>query len=228
MQPSTIEALFIIALVLSPGYLFTQVARRLIAHIPETTDLRFLLTVVTTGTVIQAFAFPLWTIRILEYYFDQELAQHLVQVFSWMVIVCLLLPIALGIVVGRLTLLPWVDKQLDKIGLGYIDRMPSAWDYVVRDPKGNWVRVYLRDGQGVIAGKFSVHSVASLDPKRADLYLEEAWLLDDDGKFDQPVPGSRGVWIAHDVMAYVDFLDLEEAFNDPDTTISHDKRRLDA
>lgn len=228
MQPSTIEALVIIALVLSPGYVFTQVARRLIAHVPETTDLRFLLTVVTWGTVIQAIAFPFWTIQLLDFYFDQDLPQHLVQVSVWVVTVCLLLPVVLGIAVGRLTLLPWVDNLLDKIGLGYIDRMPSAWDYLVRNPRGNWVRIYLRDNQGVIAGKFSVHSVASLDPKRADLYLEEAWLLDENGRFDRTVPASRGVWIAHNVMAYVDFLNLEEEFNGPDTAIPRDESRLDA
>lgn len=214
MQPSTVEALVIIALVLSPGYLFTQVARRLIAHVPETTDLRFLLTIVTWGTVIQAIAFPLWTINILTFYLDDELPQHVLQIFLWVVIVCLLLPVALGIIVGRLTLLPWVDNILDKVGVGYVDRMPSAWDYVVRNSRGSWIRIYLKDGQGVIGGKFGSQSLASLDPKRADIYLEETWLLNENNDFLEPVNDSRGLWIAHDVMAFVEFLDREEEFNE--------------
>lgn len=70
MQPTTLEALVIVALVLSPGYVFTQIARRLIAHVPEPTDLRFLLTIITLGTFIQAIAFPFWTSSILRYHLE--------------------------------------------------------------------------------------------------------------------------------------------------------------
>lgn len=210
MQPTTIEALVIIALVLSPGYVFTQVARRSIAHVPESTDLRFLLTIITVGTFIQAVAFPFWTSSILRYYLNDEILRHEREVFSWAVLVCFVLPLVLGVVVGRLTLRKPVDRALGWVGLGYVDRMPSAWDYVVRQPRGSYVRVHLRDGQGTIAGVFGDQSVASLDPKRADVYLQEAWQIDGDGTFIGALLDSRGVWIAHDAMVYVEFLDRRE------------------
>jgi hypothetical protein len=210
LQPTTIEALIIIALVLSPGYIFTQVARRLIAHVPESTDVRLLLTVITWGTVILAVAFPFWTNTILGYYLDGRLRQHETEAFRWAVTICLILPVALGVAVGWLTTLKSVDWVLDKIGLGYVDRLPSAWDLVARQQKGSWVKIQLKDDQGVVAGRFGDHSVASLDPRRADVYLEQAWRLDESGNFADPVVDTRGVWIAHDVMAYVLLFDRWE------------------
>ena len=37
--------------------------------------------------------------------------------------------------------------------------------------------------------------------------MEEAWILDIEGNFLEPIPTSQGVWISHDVMAYVHFLE---------------------
>ena len=36
-------------------------------------------------------------------------------------------PAALGVAAGQFANLPVVNDWLDVIGLGYIDRMPSAW-----------------------------------------------------------------------------------------------------
>ncbi len=35
--------------------------------------------------------------------------------------------------------------------------------------------------------------------------MEQVWRLDEDGNFDAPVLDSRGVWVSHDVIAYVQF-----------------------
>ncbi len=206
MLPTTIEALVIVALVLSPGYIFTQVARRVIAHIEEPTDVRFLLTIITAGTAIHGLMFP-WTSQILDYYIANALPQHRWMVFFWAVVVAFLVPLVLGVAVGRLTLIWWVEKALDFIGLGYVDRMPSAWDFVMRQRRADYVRIHLKDGKGIVGGAFGNQSFGSLDPKRADIYLEQAWQLDDNGTFLKRIEDSRGLWVAHDVMAYVYFLE---------------------
>lgn len=173
MLPTRIEALVIAGLVLSPGYIFTQVARRVIAHIEEPTDARFLLTILTAGTALHGLMF-LWTTRILSYSMEHDLPRHQWEVFTWAVVVVFLVPLLLGIFVGRLTLLPWVEKALDFIGLGYIDRMPSAWDFVMRQREPDYVRIHLKDGKGIVGGVFASRSFGSLDPARADIYLERA------------------------------------------------------
>ena len=98
-----------------------------------------------------------------------------------------MLPLGLGIVAGRLTLDSRVETLLDMIGLGYIDRMPSAWEFVLRRPNPRYVRFQLKDGLGVVGGVFADHSFASINTARADIYLEQVWRLDEDGNFDAPV-----------------------------------------
>jgi hypothetical protein len=73
----------------------------------------------------------------------------------------------------------------------------------------------LRYGKGVIGGKFSDCSFGSLEPNRQDLYLEEAWQLDENGNFVQPFADTIGVWIAHDVMAYVQVFEGEDEPYEP-------------
>jgi hypothetical protein len=66
--------------------------------------------------------------------------------------------------------------------------------------------IRLKDEQGLIGGVFANRSFGSLNPRRADLYLEEAWQLDEDGTFRRVIPDTLGVWVSHDVIAYVHFL----------------------
>ncbi len=153
---------------------------------------------------------PRWITRISYYYLNGTLRKLVSETFLWAVVVSFLLPLLFGVIVGRLTLVKRLDKVLDLVGLGYVDRMPSAWDFIVREPRGSYVRIHLKDGRGIVGGVFGEHSVASLDPHRADVYLQEAWRLDEEGNFVDAVLDSRGVWVAHDVMAYVDFLDRGE------------------
>jgi hypothetical protein len=131
------------------------------------------------------------------------------------------LPTVLGVGFGKLSLIGWIDRLLDKIGLGYIDRMPSAWDFVLRQQKPRYIRIHLKDGKGMVGGVYADRSFGSLNPRRADIYLEEAWQLDEDGNFVQAIADSRGIWIAHDVMAYVHLLEREE---EPDATQRYEAR----
>lgn len=68
----------------------------------------------------------------------------------------------------------------------------------MRQRRPSYVRISLKEGQGVGGGIFANESFGSLNPQRADVYLEQAWRLDADGNFLQAVPASRGVWIAQD------------------------------
>jgi len=70
----------------------------------------------------------------------------------------------------------------------------------------------LNDGKGMVGGVFRDRSFGSLDPQRADVYLEEAWQLDEEGGFVQVLPGTRGVWVSHDAMAYAYFYEGEDRF----------------
>lgn len=208
--PTSIEALLIIALILSPGYLFTTVVRRSVAYAWETSELRLVLTTITAGTLIQLLGTPLGTIGLINHYFAGTLMQNLSDLLKWALLVCVALPVLSGAFFGWLIARTPVDHVLEKFGLGFYDRTPSAWDYAAQEHDGVWVRIHLKDNLGIIAGKFGQDSFASLDPKRPDIYLQEAWLVDADGNFVTPVVDSLGVWVAHDVMAYAHFLEGAE------------------
>lgn len=209
--PTSIEALLVIALVLSPGYLFTTVVRRSVAYAWETSELRLVLTTITAGTLIQLLGSPLGTITIINHYFAGTLMHNLSDLLVWALLVCVTLPVLSGAFFGWLIARTPVDHVLEKFGLGFYDRTPSAWDYAAQEHDGVWVRIHLKDNQGIIAGKFGQDSFASLDPKRPDIYLQEAWLVDEHGNFVKPIVDSLGVWVAHDVMAYAHFLEGSEA-----------------
>lgn len=213
--PTSIEALLIIALVISPGYLFTTVMRRSVAYAWETSELRLVLTTITAGTLIQLLGSPLGTITIVNHYLAGTLASNLSDLLRWALLVCVALPIGSGAFIGWLIARPAVDRVLEVFGLGFYDRTPSAWDYAAQEHDGVWVRIHLRDNQGIIAGKFGQDSFASLDPKRPDIYLQEAWVVDEHGNFVTPIVDSLGVWVAHDVMAYAHFLEGSEVPHRP-------------
>lgn len=223
-MPATTQALVIAILVLSPGYIFTQVARRVIAYIEEPTDGRFFLAIITMGTVIHALMFP-WSVRIYRYYQPNTLFDHTKEIFGWAALTIFVLPLVLGVLVGWLSTVWWIDWLLDKIGFGYIDRTPSAWDHAVKEKRGKYVRVHLKDGKGKIAGVYSLKSLGSINARRPDLFLEEAWLLDEDGNFTEPIPNSSGVWIAHDIMGYVEFL---EGLDQPYEVLEEESEESDA
>ncbi len=214
-MPTTIQALVIIALVISPGYVFAKLAGGVIAFAREPGDLRFLLPTITCGTVVHIVMSP-WTFQIVDYYNSRVLTDHPTKLVLWGIALVFVVPAILGIGLGRLSNVPWVDSMLDKVGLGYTDRTPSAWDYVVRLERPGFIRVQLSEG-GTVGGEYFAMSFASTRPDRADLYLEKAWQLDEAGNFQRPLADSEGIWIAHDAMKYVEFFsvgDRKEVSND--------------
>jgi hypothetical protein len=202
-MPTTIQALVIIALVISPGYVFAKLAGGVIAFAREPGDLRFLLPTITCGTVVHIVLSP-WTFHIVDLYNAKNLTDHPFELVMWGIALIFVVPAILGIGIGRFSNIPWVDRQLDKVGLGYIDRTWSAWDYVLRQGRPGFMRVHLKDGS-MVGGEFFAESFASTTPERADLFLERAWQLDKDGNFEQALLDGQGIWIAHDTMQYIEF-----------------------
>jgi hypothetical protein len=97
--------------------------------------------------------------------------------------------------------------------------MPSAWDFVMRQRRAGYVRIHLEDGKGIPGGIYARHSFGSTNPRQTELYLEELWQLEEDGNFEQPLPGSRGVWIAREAIGYLAFLEGEDTPYDEEDRI---------
>ena len=217
-MPSTIEALVIVALVLAPGYVLAFIASAVIAFVrTDRTDLAALLPTITCGSFVHAVLSP-WTLRVLDFYRDDALADHSAELVLWGVMLVLIVPAALGVLAGQLLNIDAIDDQLDKIGLGYVDRMPSAWDFVIRTRDSGFVRVYLTDGN-VVGGAFSSRSFGSSTSGKGDLYLEEAWMLDVLHEFVKPLVGTNGIWIASSAIGRIEFFTTPEMGSDQDDEV---------
>jgi hypothetical protein len=88
----------------------------------------------------------------------------------------------------------------------FIHPIRKPWDYVFgkRDPF--WIIVHLQNGQK-IGGRFDVESYASSDPAEEHIYLEEVWVLDEEGRFLSRVERSRGIIIMKDEIRAVEFFE---------------------
>jgi hypothetical protein len=202
--PTTYEALIIIALLFVPGFIFVQLIRRAIAHFPEQVDARHFVAILAAGLFLHTVIFPFSTRHIVDWYVGGTLHEHWKLTYVWLVVAVFIWPIAIGIATALVIPKPWVDEQLDRIGLGYIDRIPTAWDYSVLPDKGSLVKVHFRDGS-LIGGVYGNKSFASIYSRERDLFLEEIYNMDENSDFVDPTVDNIGIWIAHDVISHVEY-----------------------
>lgn len=209
----SVESLIVIVLVLTPGFVFTAAVRKTVANL-DTTAIRFIVMTVATGTLVHCITF-FWSARLLRTYLDSpgSLLDQASEVLIWTVTTIFVVPLALGLLLGFLSRLHWVDRCLAWIGFSYVQRLPSAWDYVAGLNEGFYVRVHLRDSDRIVGGVYGTSSFASDERDAVDLYLEELWVLDEDGEFIAPVPTTRGAWIPRESAEFIEFLTGAEAAN---------------
>ena len=85
-----------------------------------------------------------------------------------------------------------------------IHPIQKPWDYVFGKREVLWAIVHLKDGRR-IGGRFDTGSFASSYPAQEEIYLEEVWRLDEDGKFIEPIERSRGIVILGKEILSVEF-----------------------
>jgi hypothetical protein len=80
----------------------------------------------------------------------------------------------------------------------------SPWDFVFQQRKPYWVLVTLKDGRAV-GGRYDHESFASSAPAPEELYLQEAWALNDDGGLERPRRETAGILIRPSEIVTVEF-----------------------
>jgi hypothetical protein len=85
----------------------------------------------------------------------------------------------------------------------------KPWDYVFGQRKRYWVVVTLKDGKR-IGGRYDSRSFASSAPCPEQLFLEEAWNINEDGGFDRARTNSAGILILSADMMTVEFFNVVE------------------
>jgi len=199
--PVTLEALAILVLFFIPGFVATQVYIR---NDPtaDASQPKYLLSVAVWAAIVHVLVFPATAGLLTE---RDSVLQHSDVFVRWFVLYLLVAPAVLGLVVGFLVRTRLVGSALRSIGMSIDDRMPTAWDYAFRPGRpGAYVRVYLKNRDVPLAGKLGKSSLAGVSPGSHDLFLEEAWELDEDGWFAQSAPATRGLWVAGDQIEFVE------------------------
>lgn len=84
---------------------------------------------------------------------------------------------------------------------------PSAWDYFFRRRRSGWVLFHLKTGE-MLGGLYSTSSFASGYPDDADIYVEEVWCVDSDGKFQEKIQRTSGALVRREECTHLEFFDL--------------------
>lgn len=85
---------------------------------------------------------------------------------------------------------------------------PKPWDFVFSQRKSYWVIVTLKDNVK-IAGKYGLKSFTSHAPANEQIFLEESWELNSDGRFEKAHDLSEGVIILSSEISYIEFFTLK-------------------
>lgn len=205
-MPNSVEALIVVGLVLTPGYLCLWFYRQILKSPSKQSDIELILATIALGVLTNGILFPIMGRNILRYYVDNVLFDHQWYVFLWCLLTILVVPTLVGVGLGRAVN---SDRKLLRIvSLDSISRTPDAWDFAMNRETGCYVVVYLKNGE-LIAGTYGQGSFASSDQNRPDLYIEKRWDLAEDGYLDTPERANLGVWLSHDTIARVDFVPSE-------------------
>jgi hypothetical protein len=85
----------------------------------------------------------------------------------------------------------------------------KPWDFVFQQRKWYWMKVTLKDGT-VIGGKFGDKSFASSAPDEEQLYIQETWVLDEDGAFIRRKNDTAGVIVVSAEIASIELRDYKD------------------
>jgi hypothetical protein len=106
-------------------------------------------------------------------------------------------PIFWPIIFSKITNLTFFRNKL-------IDPILKPWDRLFSQRKSFWVIVHLNDGR-LIGGKYGQNSFTSTYPADEQIFFEEVWKLDHNGKFLEKIEHSHGIIISKDNFQLIEF-----------------------
>lgn len=89
----------------------------------------------------------------------------------------------------------------------------KAWDFVFEQRKALWVKVVMENGT-IIGGWYGPNSFSSSAPAEEQIFIEQTWLLGDDGAFLRPKKLTAGVLIRSQQISHIEFRNSKEMTRD--------------
>ncbi|MGH7134013.1 MAG: DUF6338 family protein [Phycisphaerales bacterium] len=93
------------------------------------------------------------------------------------------------------------------VGLGALHPTPTGWDYFLGQGKPCWMLFHFKSGE-LAGGKYSKGSFCSSHPCPRDVYVTETWRVSVDGKFEQRLDGTAGMWVSVEECHLIEFFEI--------------------
>ena len=156
----------------------------------------------TAGQLVDAIAYSCFNYAVLFpaiYYIDQidAKATHPILFALFCSLVLFLAPILWVIVLKVTRSSKWLQQWLPH-------PTERPWDYVFGAKNPYWVIVTLKDGKK-IGGKYGFKSFSSCGPSREQLFIEETWVVNEDGGLERPRVSTAGTLIVGGEVESIEF-----------------------
>jgi Family of unknown function (DUF6338) len=93
---------------------------------------------------------------------------------------------------------------------------PTSRDWFFSAKAENcYVRFHLKTGE-TLGGYYGDNSFAASLPHGEEIYVEEVWRLDEDGRFAEQVEGTKGAFVSREDCTLMEFLEGGEASSNKD------------
>lgn len=141
-----------------------------------------------------------WLVHLL--WQERFQAEHQVAYWIGLFFVLFLAPVGWAVLVYFLRTSPWLRKYM-------LDPSPTAWDFFFGKRRPAWVLCHLKSGE-MVGGLFNDHSSASCFPQQEDIYLEEIWKVDEEGRFVERVEQTAGVLVKREECTHIELFAIDE------------------
>lgn len=146
------------------------------------------------------YAIMLWPIYEIESHGVRKYYPTLYIVFY--VMVMLVMPVILALSLRYLRQISFLQNFLPHPIL-------RPWDYVFSRRRSYWVIVSLKDGKK-IGGRYCRSSFSSSSPAPEQIYLEETWVVNDDGGLERKRTDSAGILVLSAEIVTIEFFNITE------------------
>jgi hypothetical protein len=209
---TTPQALVLLLFLLVPGFVFIKVFDNLLPGRRRSFGQQVIDIVCWSFTILAVWLLP----ALIVFGLSQRVS-------GWLFHLLLFALILLGVFVTPI-LLAYIFYRLDLRGTlkNWGTRpSPTSWDwffsnradnhsYVHRAGNHYYVRFHLKDGKK-LGGYFGERSFAASSPNAQQIYVEEIWRVDENGRFVEPVEGTKGAVVDKEDCALIEFFETRES-----------------
>jgi len=183
MNPFTSETIRLIFIFFVPGFISMKVYSLLIPS--DSIDFSKSILEAVSFSCIN---FALLYVPIVSIHSDDFQYVHPVWYYIVTLIVLFIAPIVWPILYNKIISTSFFRRSI-------LHPIQKPWDYVFGNKKPYWVIVHLKDGRR-IGGAYLFKSFSSSYPAPEQIYLEELWQLDQEGRFTKKIERSSGIIIS--------------------------------